>query len=89
MAYVYSNTDNIQANFHFLDYTTVKNGRGTGKTDTQRDSGASSLRDSEIISISDTTGWSEQKINERYEYVKGKIGYSELTGSPRQFWESF
>jgi|GEM_PF-250288 len=89
MAYVYSNTDNIQANLHFLDYTILKNGRGAGKTDTQRDSGTSSIRDSEIISISDTTGWSEQKINERYEYVKGKAGYSELTGSPRKWWDAF
>jgi hypothetical protein len=96
LAYVYSNTDNIQANLHYLEYTRLK------KKDKEREKSAAanpvetSGKKTEDEStwpatpgVPDTTGWSAGQIKERRGEVLEALDWANTTGSARKWWEEF
>ncbi len=102
LAYVYSNTDHIQANLHYLDYVRIKKEverekkdasarinnefPGTRVTTTDRFSRIGHLNLSRAVT--NTAGWSVEQVLLRLEEVKSKLDWSNTTGSAHKWWQA-
>ena len=95
LAYVYSNTDNIQANIHYLDYTRLKKEESAARADEARSAGTPPALVAPTWSsplppgVTDTRGWPEDRIREKLDEVKRQLDWDNTTGSARKWWEDF
>jgi hypothetical protein len=103
LAYAYSNTENIQANLYYLDYTRLKKEEEQRKKEAaiealRNPSGADPRAAPEELfphsdslppGITDTRGWSDEQVRQKLEEVKTAINWANTTGSARKLWEDF
>ncbi|MFN0086166.1 MAG: SUMF1/EgtB/PvdO family nonheme iron enzyme [Blastocatellia bacterium] len=91
-AYVYSNTENIQANLHYLDYMRWKR-RGKEPNESPPRSGLSTdgsgwwLKPAQAITR--VRGWTEDQIRTRLMEVKSRVESEEATDQIRAWWDAF
>ena len=101
MAYVYSNTDNIQANLHYLDYTRLKKeiekrkkealkaAEGTSQGDERIEINTVEETQSSLEDVTtDTSNLSDQVLWDKIENIKTGLDWENTTGSARKWWES-
>ena len=98
LAYLDSNTDNIQANLSYLDYTRIRT-----EEEKNRESAAASSDGSPVPvppseppkeavlppGITDTTGWTDQQFCTKLEQVKKDLDWDNTTDIAREWWEGF
>ncbi|MCB1237996.1 MAG: hypothetical protein KDM91_23215, partial [Verrucomicrobiae bacterium] len=84
LAYVYSNTDNIQANLHYLDYTNLKKAVESSDTPAEKAWNFQLLVDWK----SDLDDLNDAALSRRLSLLEGKIGLPNTAGSALKWWES-
>ncbi len=103
LAYVYSNTDNIQANLCYLDYTRLKKEEekkrrevaargsdGQGEDTPKEQTQEQVTEETNLpVGITDTKGWSEEQLLDKLAEVKTQLDWDNTTGSARKWWEAF
>ncbi|NES19674.1 MAG: hypothetical protein F6K41_12270 [Symploca sp. SIO3E6] len=105
LAYVYSNTDNIQANLSYLEYTRLKKeeerrkkeiaekGKGKDIDQIEQDIKRDLSLEAQLLvfppGITNIKGWTDEQILERLEEVKTKLDWENTTGSAKKYWEGF
>jgi hypothetical protein len=95
LAYVYSNTDNIQANLFYLDFTRLKKHEEKKKkaaAEGQPFNEPAPPRPPEPQpkeAISNTAGWDQEQILQRLASVKAQIDWDNTKDSARKWWEAF
>jgi hypothetical protein len=99
-AYVYSNTDSIQANLHYMDYTCLKKEeQQKRKEQAENDEPDQSEKSPETQNwavkqpdipgrFTNVQGWTNEQILEKVEEVKAKLGWENTTESARKWWEA-
>lgn len=106
-AYLSSNTDNIQANLHYLDYRRLRKEESDIKKAVALTGGGSSRRglssvepistpeipwspsDSLLPGITNTSGWTVDRLTQRISDVKLLLDWRNTTGGARKWWEAF
>ena len=100
LAYVYSNTDNIQANLHYLDYTRLKKTEEKRKKETATAAGVETpphqaartvediFRFSDNAGITDSSGWSFTEVQNDLAKVEHRIDLGNTTGSALKWWHA-
>jgi hypothetical protein len=101
LAYIYSNTNNLQANIYYLDYTRLKKAEIDRKK-LVKNQDESQIRSDEIAKktdeifrtsykagITDSVGWSKEEIHEELSKVEKRIQLESTTGSALKWWNTF
>ncbi|MGH9837660.1 MAG: formylglycine-generating enzyme family protein [Blastocatellia bacterium] len=90
-AYLHSNTDNIQAILHYLDYLRLRQAEAAKPADadaalTSDDSGWWLKPAPNVTKV---RGWAEDRIRRRLDEVKAKLDWENTAEEARAWWESF
>lgn len=104
LAFVYSNTDNIQGNLCYLDYTRIKKWEKKKRDAANRahehsrggilvESPPRPVAGSSYVQfppgITDVGSWTEQQIQKKLDEVRATLGLANGTQSAREWWEKF
>ncbi len=95
LAYVYSNTDNIQANLDYMHYSRLKKHEEATKKAKEKGEPVPPLpftpADAQALpaGVSDSRGWTDEAVRHRLDEVKNFLDWPATTGSARKWWEAF
>jgi tetratricopeptide (TPR) repeat protein len=87
-AYLFSNTDNVQANLSYVDYVRLKDTAWDGTPTWSKSSGRPLLPEGAALGFSETGDWTEEQVKNRLGVLKTKLGYNAATESVRTWWTS-
>src|SRR5262249_24257379 len=80
-AYLFSNTDNVQANLSYVDYVRLKDTAWDGTPTWSKSSGRPLLPEGAALGFSETGDWTEEQVKNRLGVLKTKLGYNAATES--------
>jgi hypothetical protein len=94
VAYVYSNTDNIQANLHYMDYKRIKNEeemrrKAPSLGEVLTPPAWPPVRSPLPVGISDTNGRTEEAMQAKLDETLRQLDWDNTTDSARKLWKAF
>ena len=86
-AYLLSNTDHVEANLSYLDYTRLKDERWNSDFALLDEVGRSaSVRSVNALTFSNTSDWSSEQLAARLGALKDRLQWQEATDDARNWW---
>jgi len=87
-AWLFSNTDDVQANLSYIDYIRKRDEVWDGQPSSWDGLGRTAGSETTPSSFSDTANWTDQQVNTRLGALMSRIGHDTAGDSAREWWAS-
>jgi tetratricopeptide (TPR) repeat protein len=86
-AYLFSNTDDVQANLCYIDYSQKRNQVWDGQPSSWKRIGPAAASDT-TASFSDTTNWDADRVRNRLQALLARLRFDEAREAAKAWWTS-